>query len=68
VDDRQGKRLWAATVAHDEAGATRWFQAPVTLVGEHVAVKAREGLLIERPLEAGLTVIAMLSARSRRPD
>jgi transposase len=59
VEDGQGERLWAATVAHDEAGLTRLCKALVTLGVERVAVERPDGLLIERLLDAGLLVIAM---------
>jgi transposase len=59
VEDGQGERLWAATVAHDEAGLTRLCNALVTLGVERVAIERPDGLLVERLLDAGLTVIAM---------
>jgi transposase len=59
VEDAEGERLWAATVAHDEGGISRLCQALVTLGVERVAVERPDGLLIERLLDAGLTVIAM---------
>ncbi len=59
VEDGDGDRLWAATVTHDEAGITRLCSSLVTLGVERVAVERPDGLLIERLLDAGLTVIAM---------
>src|SRR5215216_665695 len=59
VADGDGERLWAATVAHDEAGLTRLCQELVRLGVERVAVERPDGLLVERLLDAGLTVIAM---------
>jgi transposase len=59
VEDGAGEELWAATVAHDEAGLIRLCKALVTLGVERVAVERPDGLLIERLLDAGLTVIAM---------
>jgi transposase len=59
VADADGERLWAATVPHDEAGITRLCQALVTLGVERVAIERPDGLLIERLLDAGLTVLAL---------
>jgi transposase len=59
VQDGQGERLWAATVTHDEAGLTRLCGALVTLGVQRVAIERPDGLLVERLLDAGLTVIAM---------
>ena len=59
VQDGQGERLWAATITHDEAGLTRLCKALVTLGVGRVAVERPDGLLVERLLDAGLTVIAM---------
>src|SRR5207237_3941758 len=54
-----GERWWGATVTHDEAGLTRLCRALVTLGVERIAVERPDGLLVERLLDAGLTVIAM---------
>lgn len=54
-----GERLWAATITHDEAGLTRLCRALVRLGVQRVAVERPDGLLVERLLDAGLTVIAM---------
>jgi transposase len=59
VEDGQGERLWTATVTHDETGLTRLCKALVKLGVERVAIERPDGLLIERLLDAGLTVIAM---------
>jgi transposase len=59
VEDREGERLWAATVTHNEAGLTRLCEALVTLDVERVAVERPDGLLVERLLDAGLTLIPM---------
>jgi transposase len=59
VADGDGEQLWAATVTHDEAGITRLCQALVTLGVARVAIERPDGLLVERLLDAGLTVIAM---------
>jgi transposase len=59
VESADGERLWAATVAHNETGLTRLCKALLTLGVERVAVERPDGLLIERLLDAGLTVIAM---------
>jgi transposase len=59
VEDADGERLWAATITHDEAGLTRLCKALVTLGVERVAIERPDGLLVERLLDTGLTVIAM---------
>ncbi len=59
VQNAEGMRLWAATVAHDEAGLARLCKALVTLGVQRVAIERPDGLLVERLLDAGLTVIAM---------
>jgi transposase len=59
VEDADGERLWAATVTHNEAGLTRLCEALVTLAVERVAIERPDGLLVERLLDAGLTVLAM---------
>jgi transposase len=59
VEDADGQRLWAATVAHDEAGLARLCRELVRLGAQRVAVERPDGLLVERLLDAGLTVIAM---------
>jgi len=59
VADGDGERLWAATVSHDEAGIARLCATLVTLGVERVAIERPDGLLVERLLDAGLTVIAM---------
>jgi transposase len=59
VADGDGERLWASTVTHDEAGLTKLCKALVTLGVQRVAIERPDGLLVERLLDAGLTVIAM---------
>jgi transposase len=59
VADGDGERLWAATITHDEDGITRLCQALVKLGVARVAIERPDGLLIERLLDAGLTVIAI---------
>jgi transposase len=59
VADGDGQRLWAATVTHDEAGLSRLCRELVRRGVARVAVERPDGLLVERLLDAGLTVIAM---------
>ena len=59
VADGDGQRLWAESVSHDEAGITKLCRTLVTLKVDRVAVERPDGLLVERLLDAGLTVIAM---------
>jgi transposase len=59
VADADGERLWGETVTHDEAGIARLCKTLVTLGVARVAVERPDGLLIERLLDAGLTVLAI---------
>jgi transposase len=59
VADAVGERLWAGSVAHDEAGLTRLCGALVALGVERVALERPDGLLIERLLDAGIGVLAI---------
>jgi transposase len=59
VADGEGERLWGETIAHDEAGIARLCRTLVTLGLIRVAVERPDGLLIERLLDAGLTVLAI---------
>ena len=59
VADSEGERLWGQTVSHDEAGIARLCRTLVTLRVARVAVERPDGLLIERLLDAGLTVLAI---------
>ena len=59
VADGDGEQLWAASITHDEDGITRLCQALVTLKVARVAIERPDGLLIERLLDAGLTVMAI---------
>ena len=59
VADGDGEPLWSTSVTHDENGITRLCQALVKLGVERVAIERPDGLLIERLLDAELTVIAI---------
>jgi transposase len=59
VADGDGERLWGETVPHDEAGIARLCRTLLTLSVVRVAVERPDGLLIERLLDAGLTVLAI---------
>jgi transposase len=59
VADSKGERLWSESVAHTEAAITRLCKTLVTLGVVRVAIERPDGLLIERLLDAGLTVLAM---------
>ena len=59
VADGDGERLWGATITHDEAGITRLCQVLVKLKVQRVAIERPDGLLIERLLDAELTVMAI---------
>jgi len=59
VADGDGERLWAETIAHTECGLRKLCRTLVTLGVERVAVERPDGLLVERLLDAGLTVLAL---------
>jgi transposase len=59
IADKDGQRLWSETVTHDEAGIRKLCKTLVTLGVIRVAVERPDGLLIERLLDAGLTVLAI---------
>ena len=59
VEDAAGERLWEATVTHDEQGLSVLCTMLVRLGVARVAVERPDGLLVERLIDAGLTVIAM---------
>jgi transposase len=59
VADNEGERLWGESVAHTEAGIDRLCRTLVTLKVARVAIERPDGLLIERLLDAGLTVLAI---------
>ena len=59
VEDGEGERLWGETVPHDEAGIARLCRTLATLGVIRVAVERPDGLLIERLLDTGLTVLAI---------
>jgi transposase len=59
VQDPDGAEVWADTVAHSEAGLTRLSGSLLRLGVTRVAIERRDGLLVERLLDAGLRVIPM---------
>ena len=59
VADGDGERLWAGTVPHTEAGLSGLCKTLITLGVERVAVERPDGLLVERLLDEGLTVLAL---------
>jgi transposase len=59
VADGEGERLWAATVSHDEAGLRYLCRELVRLGVQRVALERPDGVLVERLLDAGLTVLAL---------
>ena len=59
IADVDGERLWAATVNHDEAGLTRLCATLRSFDVQRVAIERPDGLLIDRLLDAGLTVLAI---------
>jgi transposase len=59
ISDMNGDRLWASTVTHDEAGLTKLCSALRSFDVQRVAIERPDGLLVERLLDAGLTVLAI---------
>ncbi len=59
VADEDGERLWGATVTHDEAGIADLCRRLVSSRVQRVAIERPDGLLVERLLDAGLTVLAI---------
>lgn len=59
IADQDGERLWAATVSHDESGITKLCSAIRSFNVARVAIERPDGLLIERLLEAGTSVMAI---------
>jgi transposase len=54
-----GDQLWSENVPHTEAGIDRLCRTLLTLGVARVAIERPDGLLIERLLDAGLTVLAI---------
>lgn len=59
VVDEQGMPLRERGVAHDEAGIVALCRELLALGIERVAIERPDGILVDRLLEAGLTVIAV---------
>ena len=59
VQGEAGDELFSATFTHDEAGVASLCRTLVGLGVERVAIERPDGLLIERLLDAGLSVIAI---------
>src|SRR5437763_9562127 len=59
VADEAGVEVWAATFAHDEHGLTALCRVLVRLDVGLVAIERPDGLLVERLLDAGLSVLPL---------
>ncbi|MGH2974374.1 MAG: IS110 family transposase [Solirubrobacterales bacterium] len=59
VVDKAGRRLRERLVDHDEVGITGLCRQLIALGVARVAIERPDGILVERLLEAGLTVIAV---------
>jgi transposase len=59
VADEGGESLAEGVFAHDEEGIRALCELLVGLEVERVAVERPDGLLVERPLDAGLCVLAL---------
>lgn len=59
IEDAAGEELFAATFAHDENGVARLCATLVRFEVEVVAIERPDGLLVDRPLDAGVRVFAL---------
>lgn len=59
IADADGERLWAATVAHDEAGISKLCSAVRAFDVQRIAIERPDGLLVDRLLETGTAVLAI---------
>jgi transposase len=59
IADADGERLWTATVTHDETGLSKLCSALRSFNVQRVAIERPDGLLVDRLLDAGLTVLAI---------
>lgn len=59
VVDEQGARLRERMVDHSEAGISALCRELIALAVERVAIERPDGILVDRLLEAGITVIAV---------
>jgi transposase len=59
VVDEAGARISERLVSHDEAGISALCRELVALEVERVAIERPDGILVDRLLEAGVTVIAV---------
>jgi hypothetical protein len=59
VENERGERRLAASFEHSEAGISRLCAALVGLDVARVAIERPDGLLVERLLDAGLSVLAL---------
>jgi transposase len=59
IADETGRQLWAATFAHTEAGIARLCKTLADHQVQRVAIERPDGLLVERLLDSGLTVLAI---------
>ena len=59
VENAEGERLWGETVAHNETAIARLCKTLTAMNVTRIAIERPDGLLIERLLDAGLTVLAI---------
>jgi transposase len=59
VADADGQQLWSETIPHTEAGIEKLCRTLLALNVTRVAIERPDGLLIERLLDAGLSVLAI---------
>jgi transposase len=59
ITDMDGEQLWAATISHDEAGIAKLCSAIRSFNVVRVAIERPDGLLIERLLETGVSMLAI---------
>jgi transposase len=59
VEEASGRKTFEGRFAHDEEGIQKLCRSLVEMGVERVAIERPEGVLVERVLDAGLTVLAI---------
>jgi transposase len=59
IEEASGRKIFEGCFAHQEGGLTKLCRSLVEMGVERVAIERPEGVLVERVLDAGLTVLAI---------
>jgi transposase len=59
VEEASGRKIFEGRFVHDEGGLAKLCRSLVEMGVERVAIERPEGVLVERVLDAGLTVLAI---------